>query len=614
MTESSVEEELEIVGWTPATVSPVLVAELPGQAVLLGLVSVVASGVHCELPETAIALLERPDEVTAQDLKLSSLRQRGKPTRKSCRVGFIEVLVDMLLLCEERPPSEQDARFTPVYSDLLPQGESLASAEDLPGGTVTPMEFPGLRQQQQRHPTPSAPAADVFPSIDSGLVSLVSTVGKLAKPAGGTGGRTWSSRHSAWRVGRSARHHSCRAVSLARRFPGPPCAIPEAAHSSSAGNADPSMPGAERGVGPGPESNVGASLGEALAALLQRAIRQPDSGCEVSAAAASSVEELEKIGLSGDGSRLGAGQLERLKLTRESNPSLVIRAHERETQRDLGVLLGEPWSYHRHARDKVLPAASGHPVLRTTIVILSRALDLLRGATPAQAQAFLSQAKRPRPRRATRTSSGRDDGRSWGSTTRMVRSARATRRRNTQLWRPSIATWSSWTSTCRGRSRAEAAPRKAQALQMPLEETQEPNAMPTCGPSWTRRRRTWPPFARREQARRLSLGKLHQCPPTIFSLAGGPFCTSNFSGVAEPRAPVFAREAAIGADRWLFDWARLSWSLCTGSEQAVRPFFCDGLPASWRHSDHAWKAVWKQRGQRAAWIPPRWAPRFLETL
>ena len=40
MTESSVEEELEIVGWTPATVSPVLVAELPGQAVLLGLVSV----------------------------------------------------------------------------------------------------------------------------------------------------------------------------------------------------------------------------------------------------------------------------------------------------------------------------------------------------------------------------------------------------------------------------------------------------------------------------------------------------------------------------------------------------------------------------------------------
>ena len=74
-------------------------------------------------------------------------------------------------------------------------------------------EFPGLRQQQQRHPT-------LPPSADSGLETLESTVGKLAKPAGGTeGGRTWSSRHSAWRVGRSARHCSCRTVPLARRFP-----------------------------------------------------------------------------------------------------------------------------------------------------------------------------------------------------------------------------------------------------------------------------------------------------------------------------------------------------------------------------------------------------------
>ena len=308
------------------------------------------------------------------------------------------------------------------------------------------------------------------------------------------------------------------------------------------------------------------------------------------AATASSVEELEKIGLSGDGSRLGAGQLERLKLTRESNPSLVIRAHEREIERDLGVLLGEPWSYHRHARDKVLPAASGHPVLRTTIVILSRALDLLPGATPAQAQAFLSEAKRPRPRRATRTSSGRDDGRSWGSTTRMVRSARATRRRNTQLWRPSIATWSSWTSTCRGRSRAEAAPRKAQALQMPLEETQEPNAMQTCGPSWTRRRRTWPPFARREQARRLSLGKPHQCPPDNLQFSRRAHLHQQFFWRGGATRPSLRTRGRHRRRQVAVRLARLSWSLCTGSEQAVRPFFCDGLPASWRHSDHAWKA------------------------
>ena len=123
------------------------------------------------------------------------------------------------------------------------------------------MEFPGLRQQQQRHPTPSAPAADVFPSIDSGFgVACVHR------------GENWPSRLEALEDGRGAPDtapgelvgapdaHSCRAFSLARRFPGPPCAIPEAAHSSSPGNADPSMPhGAERGVGPGPESNVGAS-------------------------------------------------------------------------------------------------------------------------------------------------------------------------------------------------------------------------------------------------------------------------------------------------------------------------------------------------------------------
>ena len=323
----------------------------------------------------------------------------------------------------------------------------------------------------------------------------------------------------------------------------------------------------------------------------QRELRQPDSGREVSAAAAFSMEELEKIGLSGENSRLGAGQLERLKLTRESNPSLVIRAHERETQRDLGVLLGEPWSYHRHPRDKVLPAASGYPALRTTIVILSRALDLLRGATPAQAQAFLSQAKRPRPRRATRTSSGRNDGRSWGSTTRIVRSARATRRRNTQLWRPLhhdlelldkhlSRSKSSGSGSAQGAGAADAfggdSGAKCNAdLRAEVDEEKEDLAT----------------LRKKGTCTTVALGKAPPVPsPTIFSLAGGPICTSNFSGVAEPRAPVFAREVAIGADRWLFDWARLSWSLCTGSEHAVRPFFFDGLPASWRHSDHAWKA------------------------
>ena len=46
-------------------------AELSGQAVLFGLVSVVASGVQRVPPESAIALLERADEVTAHDVKPS---------------------------------------------------------------------------------------------------------------------------------------------------------------------------------------------------------------------------------------------------------------------------------------------------------------------------------------------------------------------------------------------------------------------------------------------------------------------------------------------------------------------------------------------------------------
>ena len=38
-------------------------------------------------------------EVTAQDAKLSSLRQRRKPIRKSCRVGIMEVPVEVCSCC-----------------------------------------------------------------------------------------------------------------------------------------------------------------------------------------------------------------------------------------------------------------------------------------------------------------------------------------------------------------------------------------------------------------------------------------------------------------------------------------------------------------------------------
>ena len=92
------------------------------------------------------------------------------------------------------------------------------------------------------------------------------------------------------------------------------------------------------------------------------------------------MEELEKIGLSNDGSRLGAAQLERLKLTRESNSSQVIRAHECELQRDLGVMPGEPWSYHRHARDKVF--AGGVKDVRLTLAACRRVVAATSNRPP----------------------------------------------------------------------------------------------------------------------------------------------------------------------------------------------------------------------------------------
>ena len=244
----SVEEELEIVGWTPATASleyTVLVAELSGQAVLFWF------GLRCRHRSTTCSTRDRH--------RLARASRRGhcsgpqavfvSPARKahsqvlSCRVhrGYALVM---------RRAASIFAGCSPHAGPLRP-----ASPRRIPGVSGGPSWWHGHSDGTSRF---AATAAATSHALHSGLETLVSTVGKLAKPAGGTGGgRTWSSRHGAWRVGRSARHCSCRAVPLARRSPQPPCAIPEAAHSSSAGNADPSMRhGAERGVGSGPESNV----------------------------------------------------------------------------------------------------------------------------------------------------------------------------------------------------------------------------------------------------------------------------------------------------------------------------------------------------------------------
>jgi hypothetical protein len=123
-----------------------------------------------------------------------------------------------------------------------------------------------------------------------------------------------------------------------------------------------------------------------MLALLARMCRQP-TGYEAPLGETSSDQELLS-----DSSRLGAAQVERLKLIRAKRPQLVIQAHEREVVKDLGALPGEAWSYTRHAKEKVLPAAAGHAGLKKTVVLLAHALDLHRTAGADQAYAFLSQA------------------------------------------------------------------------------------------------------------------------------------------------------------------------------------------------------------------------------
>ena len=102
-----------------------------------------------------------------------------------------------------------------------------------------------------------------------------------------------------------------------------------------------------------------------------------------------SVEELQQLGLQSN--RLGATQLERLRLAREQNPKLTTEAHAREVRRDLKVLPGEAWSYSKHAEAHLLPSAVGFHGLRKTVVILAHALDLHRTEGGDASQAFLAQ-------------------------------------------------------------------------------------------------------------------------------------------------------------------------------------------------------------------------------
>ena len=133
---------------------------------------------------------------------------------------------------------------------------------------------------------------------------------------------------------------------------------------------------------------------QAMTSALQRVgTAKASSGYEPLEGAATTLEELEQLGISHDlGAKMGAAQLERLRLTREARPELVSLAHEKEIQRALKVLPGEAWSYGRHAREHVLPAAAGHHGLRKFVTILAHALDIGRTQGSDHMTAFVHQA------------------------------------------------------------------------------------------------------------------------------------------------------------------------------------------------------------------------------
>ena len=84
--------------------------------------------------------------------------------------------------------------------------------------------------------------------------------------------------------------------------------------------------------------------------------------------------------------------LERLKITAEKRPDLILLAFERSIKKTLGMLPGEAWTVHRRAKEQVMPAAGKHGALKRTILILAHILDLARTEAPERAFAFAAQA------------------------------------------------------------------------------------------------------------------------------------------------------------------------------------------------------------------------------
>lgn len=164
----------------------------------------------------------------------------------------------------------------------------------------------------------------------------------------------------------------------------------------------PLLPGglADDGVPPGAAFALAEAIQGLSASLAGR--RNMEEAFGLDAGGATQTEE-EYSGLwGGDGGGAGGSggftgkasgsmTLERVRRTRESRPDTVIAAHERRARRDMPVLLGDSWSWDRHARERLIEHAPRFKTLRRMAIAVAAGLDTGRVGSYEEMAAYFHQ-------------------------------------------------------------------------------------------------------------------------------------------------------------------------------------------------------------------------------
>ena len=386
-------------GWVTAVEDAaytVLRTPIGNQEALAALVCTEGDMVRLAVPEAAENELDASIVLGFADVRLATLRDRGRATSLNKRVLFLDVDVgevtpSTVATLEKAMVgcmvfSARDGRNLPMAEDLVQFGWDLvasgATGGASPGGAagsgggaaadaaVAPAMLGGAAGSPGPPGSTSAPDLSV---IMDALITLSDRMHALetrppAPPAGQAAGVPGGAAQFTPFLGGGPKQTWKPLLQGGAPLPAP----------KSDGNLTPT------GMLEPPEPQEPQLAG--MLALMAQMCKQ-QTGYEPPLGAAVTDQDLLA-----DSSKLGAAQIERLKLTRAHRPQLVIQAHEREVVKDLGALPGESWSYMRHAKEKVLPSAAGHAGLKKTVVLLAHALDLHRTTSADQAYAFLSQA------------------------------------------------------------------------------------------------------------------------------------------------------------------------------------------------------------------------------